>query len=76
MPHHSDRFDINDLLGATGKFPQGKLTPSDEGELKFTIGIKDNKVIINFGTPVAWFGLDKNAAVELGQTIIDKAKEL
>lgn len=41
-------------LGATGKFPQGKLNARDEGELTIAVGIKDGVVMIDFGKPVKW----------------------
>jgi hypothetical protein len=67
MAHHSNeelekRFgmEVEDKLGATGKFPQGKLVNHDEGEIKFAVGVKDRKVIIEFGTSVKWMGMDRS----------------
>lgn len=63
-------------LGKTNKFPKGKLREDDEGELKFAIGIHEEKVVIDFGTPVHWIGLDKNDAIALGQLLINKGESL
>ncbi len=63
-------------LGATGKAPQGFLNPTDEGELKLAIGIEQNKVVINFGKPVAWIGFDWKQALELAELIRKKAHEI
>lgn len=43
-------------LGPTGRFPEGKLTPDDEGEFAYRVGHHHGKVVIDFGTPVAWVG--------------------
>src|SRR5262249_37071389 len=61
--------------GPTGKFPEGKIHESDEGELGIAIGFYEGNVIINFGTPVKWFGLPPEEALNLGALIIAKAKE-
>ena len=62
-------------LGATGKFPEGKLNPSDEGELKFAVaGLPDGQgVKIEFGKPVAWLVLPQSLAIELGKLLMLKA---
>jgi len=67
---------MNDKLGATGKFPQGKLNEDDEGELQIGVA-KDaeGKIIINFGKPVAWIGLDAQSALGFAKTIIKKLVE-
>ena len=56
-------------LGATGKFPQGKLNPDDEGEL--TVGVADDGklVHVNFGKPVAWFALPPDIALALASSL-------
>jgi len=56
-------------LGATGRFPDGKLTPNDEGELAFQVGALKGKVILNFGQPVASLGLSPTQARELAKTL-------
>ena len=65
-------------FGATGKFPEGKLGPDDEGEL--TLGIaadpKNNIVRIEFGKPVAWVGLPPDKAIQFANVIIAKAATL
>ena len=44
------------LAGATGQFPQGKLQPDDEGELRVACAADRARgvVILDFGKPVAW----------------------
>lgn len=63
-------------LGATGQFPQGKLDATDEGELKLAVGIEDDKVVIAFGKPVAWFGMDWKQAMQLAFSLKAKAEQV
>lgn len=63
-------------LGATGKFPDGKIDPNDEGEIKFGITILKGNVIIEFGKPVRWFGMTKEQAKDLGEFLIKKSEEI
>jgi hypothetical protein len=65
-----------DTLGATGNFPKGKLTPSDEGEIKFAMGTtKDHQVIIDFGTPCKWLALEPEGAMQLASLLVKHARE-
>ena len=78
MPDFLKRMADSEKLGATGKYPSGKLLESDEGEIRFAIGADPTtrKVIINFGKPVAWMGMEKDQAIAIGETLIARAKEL
>lgn len=81
MAHHSSFPPNDDLrrifgdapekLGATGKFPLGKLTPEDEGEIAIGFARHDGKVIVDFGKPTAWIGFTPEQADE----IADKLRE-
>lgn len=89
MAHHSP--DANDAyirqlfrevkphaapFGGSGRFPQGKLSSSDEGEIQFGIAadIEKNKVVINFGEPTAWIGFDAEQAEQLAESLLSKAR--
>lgn len=66
--------EINRLgLGATGEFPEGKLTEQDEGEIKIAVTDYQGKVIINFGTQVTWIGFTPELAELLAQSLLEKA---
>ncbi len=69
---------IEGQLGATGRFPEGKLDPTDEGELAFAVMTDESKglMILDFGKPVAWLSLTPESAVKLGNTLFKRAKEL
>jgi len=58
------------------QFPQGKLSEDDEGLLEVAIGIHEGKLIVNFGKPVYWFGLDYDGAMQLASNIIGRAQEI
>ena len=65
-------------LGATGKFPKGKLREEDEGEIQFAVATdKENKVVLlDFGKPVVWLGLPAAEARMLANILNEKADEL
>lgn len=65
-------------LGATGKFPQGKLNPEDQGELRFGVASDEatNRVIVNLGQPVIWFAMDPGLARELAKVLVIHADAL
>lgn len=65
-------------LGATGKFPQGKMHASDEGGLKLAVAHDPahGTVVIDFGTPVVWLGLPPDRARHLAALLIQHADEL
>lgn len=62
-------------LGATKSFPAGHLNQTDEGGIKMAIGHESGKVIVNFGTPVAWVGFTPDEALQFAQSIINHAAE-
>lgn len=62
-------------LGATGSHPEGKLTPQDEGGIQFAIGVRDGKVCLDFGKPVAWIGMNPGDALELAESLIANARK-
>lgn len=63
------------LIGATGTHPEGKLTPHDEGAIQFAVGVRDGKVCLDFGTPVAWLGMNPGDALQLAQSLIEHARK-
>jgi hypothetical protein len=65
-----------DKLGPTGKFPQGKLNESDEGELIVALSSEKNMVRIDFGTPCAWVCLPPDDALAFAYAIIGRARAM
>lgn len=63
-------------LGPTGKFPEGHLNEDDEGEIQIAIGIENNKVVINFGKPIAWIGFTPEQADQIAFSLIEKSSKL
>ncbi len=68
--------ELQGQLGGTDKFPQGKLTEDDEGEIKMAVAVQGKKVIVDFGKPTAWIGMDAQQAADLAALLIYHAKEL
>lgn len=70
---------IEEMMGqAKPRFPQGKITEDDQGEITFAVAADRNKgvVILRFGKPVDWLGLDAEHARHLGNILIEKANQL
>lgn len=63
-------------LGPTGQFPEGKLIEHDEGELKIGIATYQGKVVINFGTPIAFIAFTAEQAEEIGNLLKNHAADL
>jgi len=81
--HHGDGMDEvlrkmaeGAQLGATGRFPGGKLGESDEGEIRLVVGVVEGKVVVNFGKPVAWLGMEREEAMGLARGLIKHARRL
>ena len=62
------------LFGATGKFPRGKLRASDEGELRLGVTVSQGTVLIAFGKPVAWLGMDPEHATAFADALRENAE--
>jgi hypothetical protein len=67
---------MTDNFGASGEYPDGKISKSDEGELTLGVTYDPTKdlVIINFGKPVAWLGLKPAQAAAFAQFILKRAQ--
>lgn len=63
-------------LGATGKYPQGKISENDEGELKVGITTVNNKIVVSFGKSVTWIGMTKEEALGLAEILTERANKL
>jgi hypothetical protein len=76
----SQKFKELDKLRAKepdGKLPPIRLTPQDQGDIRFSVGISMDKkrVVINFGKQIRWVGMNRNQAIEVGRALIKSAKE-
>lgn len=67
------RQHLQEAIGATGRHPEGKITPQDEGELVFAITNTMGKVVLNFGKPVAWVGFRPRDARQLAELLLRHA---
>lgn len=64
------------LIGPTGKFPDGKICPEDEGELKFGVGLMFDQVAIKFHAPVSMLIMGKKDALALAVSITQFANQI
>jgi hypothetical protein len=59
------------------RFPRGRLSADDNGELSILVGVKDGTVIIDFGgRPVTWLGMGYEQAKEFALLIARRAEEI
>lgn len=63
-------------LGPTGEFPEGRLTEKDEGEITIMIATVKDKIIIEFGTPIVWIGMNRDQATAFGKMLVKKANKI
>lgn len=64
--------------GLTGRFPDGKISSDDEGELEIIVGTEEEKgiIIIMFGKPTKWLGLHPEQVIAIADDLINKANML
>lgn len=62
-------------LGATGNKTEAPIREDDEGEIKIAITSEDGKVIINFGLPIAWVGMNPDQAIQLSESLKRAAED-
>jgi hypothetical protein len=48
----------------------------DEGELTIRVFTHNKKIMVDFGTEVAWFGMDKQQAIAFAKTILSHANAI
>lgn len=80
---HHERYPSQEMTaaflqqpGPTGRFPEGKLTANDEGEIAFAVGTLKGKVVLNFGTPVASIGMTPSQARLLANDLFRRANQV
>ena len=67
---------MSDIVGPTGEFPDGKVSPDDSGELIMGIGIWRGMVRVEFGSSVSWLGLPSKQARRMAEIILSKVQEI
>lgn len=64
----------DEVLGPTGDFPDGKLNAEDGGGLQMAFTAEKGRVLVVFGTPIAWIGLEPKDAREMAALLIKQAE--
>ena len=67
-------LDTTGFVGGTGLHPDGKMTPEDEGGIQFRVGSENGKVVLDFGKPVHWVGMDAQQAADLASSLMKWAR--
>ena len=62
-------------LGATGKYPEGKLREDDEGEIALGIAVHKGKIIMDFGGDMGWVGFTPEQSRQIASILQKRAKE-
>lgn len=65
-----------DILGATRRFPRGRLTNEDEGEIVIRVAERGGVVVIDFGKPVTWIGFSPDEARQLADLLSKHARAI
>jgi hypothetical protein len=63
-------------IGPTGKFPGGKLTPEDEGQIAIQVTIVKQCVVMNFGTKIASLGFSPAEARNMANLLRQYANKI
>ena len=86
--HHSEelpdeikglRDEMAERLGATGKFPDGKIHETDKGEIQFGIAGDEERELVHldFGEkPIAYVSMKPDEAVAVAQALIRHARKV
>jgi hypothetical protein len=65
-------------IGPTGDYPAGSIGDHDEGGLNAALAVDqvNQRVVLDFGKPVAWLAMTRSDAMVFAQLLINKAKQL
>ena len=67
---------MTEKIGPTGKYPNGKMHPGDNGELIIGISGIDDHVVIKFGIALEMIGMTPNQAIDIAYALIDIATKM
>lgn len=73
---HPIRDELRAALGKQNDYPAGMYGKHDEGALAFAVGHdeENEKVLVDFGSPVQSMAMDPQQAIHFAQTLIRKAR--
>ena len=73
-----ERFDDQVAGRAKRVWSDGRIGPTDDGDLAFTVGPhpEHELVLIDFGKPVTFFAMPPQLAIELAQCLIRQARAI
>lgn len=65
---------MDNTLGPTGRFPAGALAIEDQGELRFSIGTRDDKIVFLFGKAITYLGLTMDQALHVAREVAARVR--
>ncbi len=73
-----DRFSDQVAGRAKRAFPDGRIGPTDDGELAFSIGPHPERelIVLDFGKPVEFVAMPPQQAIDLAQALIKHARAI
>jgi hypothetical protein len=73
------QVEVQDLLARIDKalvpYPEGKMSPDDEGGITAMVAVKDNNVILKWEKPVSWVAMSGDDTIAFAMVLIQKAKK-
>lgn len=73
--YFSKNLNMDNQIELDNELLNAKLILDDE-EIQIVVSAFDGAVIINFGKPLYWLGLEKKQAIEIANTMIKIANSL
>jgi hypothetical protein len=70
---------LDQYLGVAKRaYPKGRMGADDDGELAYAIAVdaRHQVIRVEFGKPITWIGLDREAAEKLRDVLTDGLLEL
>lgn len=70
---HAGPHDYSLQLGATGRYPQGRLGKGDQGELRAAVTAARGEVFLHYGKDISWLSLPPDSAREMAAVLLKMA---
>lgn len=70
---------VDQIMGrASQHYSEGRLNNTDEGDISLAVAAdpQNNVVLIHFGKPVAWIGLNRKSASHLVNLLTEKIDQI
>jgi hypothetical protein len=58
-----------------GAYPEGRLSPDDQGALAIAVGVERGKVVLAFAKPIDWIAFGPEQARAVAKMILQRAQD-